>query len=568
MRLFLEAIGSILREEGFSGLKVNKIARHTGKDKTLIARYFTNLAGLQRAYIKEKDYWIPIFERFMLTEVDGVAEIKETFVTLMQENFDFFSSNPEMQHIILWQISEQNDLMTGISNDREEYGERLFRLTDPTFEGSDVNFRAVIGLLLGGIYYMVLHSVNNKSKVCGIDLNLQQDKLEILKTIEQVITWACEKADPNEELNQSRYMMNYQFELLETFAAQLSARTDKTDHSVPDAMMVNETKKLSRNIPHHLTGLSNEIQISSYLKMCMTKLAEACDQLYLPGRKFNPDAELVVDLFVSLVKMFSDSVPDRIILPKLFCKKESTLFFEKWQLIKKNMERSKIDPFIIDMVYLPFGSFNAVDRDVRWYHYKYLNMYSSVLETETSEGVLTEQGILDLLIGLGVNHSRLTAHYTKQVKKSCEGLSAINRVKYLSAVQTAIGQIIGRTCLSYDTGKSPVVDELNRWIEMELNRNIAMPEEAPVANPFVLVTNLNAGQLAYWQKLQLDHGIYEESPLDQFSEKISHNFKLRGGANASPSSVKSKFYAKIEVNYKPLEEKLEKMLNEVRLYGS
>ncbi|ATP56269.1 hypothetical protein CPT03_07185 [Pedobacter ginsengisoli] len=569
MKQFIDAIGDILRAEGYSGLKVNRIARYTGKDKTLIARYFTDLAGLQRAYIMEKDYWIPIFERFVLTDVDGIAEIKETFVTLMQENFDFFSSNSEMQHIILWQISEENDLMTEISNGREEHGDRLFELTDPTFEGSDVNFRAVIGLLLGGIYYMVLHAATNKSKVCGIDLNRESDKLEILKTIEQLITWACERADPNEKLNQSRYMMNYQFELLETFAVQLSAKTDTTETNVPDAMMVNETKKLGRNIPHHVTGLNNDTQVTSYMKMCMTKLAEVSDLLFVPERKYNPDADLVVDLLMSLLKMFGDTVPEGIILPKLFCKREFAGFYDKWQVIKGNLEGSKIDPFIIDIVYLPFWNFSMVEHDVRWCDYKYLKTYASIVELETSTEGLNEAKVLDLMIGIGMNHSRLTVYYTTLMKNTCEGLPELKRSKFLLESQTAVCQVSNRTNLRFDTGKTTIVEELSRWIDMELKRNLSLPDEPEEENPLSLGTNLNAGQLAYWQKLQLDHGIYEEvTTLDQFSDKVSHNFKIRGGARASASSVKSKLYPKIEVNYRPLREKLEKMLDEVKLYGN
>lgn len=569
IRQLIDSIGEILRAEGFNGLRVNRIARHTGKDKSLIARYFTDLAGLLRAYIKEKDYWIPIFERFVLTEVDGVSEIKETFVTLMQENFDFFSTNSEMQNIILWQISEENDLMTDISNAREEHGERLFRLTDPTFEGSDVNFRAVIGLLLGGIYYMVLHAETNKSKVCGIDLNIESDKLEILKTIEQVITWACEKADPKEELNQARYMMNYQFELLETFAAQLSARTDVAETNAPDAMMINETKKLSRNIPNHVTSLSNDTQINSYMKMCMTKLTEVSEILFVPERKYNPDAELVVDLMMSLFKMFGEGVPDGIFLPKLFCRREfNGTLYDKWQLIKMKLEKSKIDPFIIDIVYLPFENFCNPKHDIRWCDYKYLKTYATHLEAELSNHSVTDPVVLELLIGVGMNHSRFVFHYTKLIAQSCERMTELNRSKVLLKAQTTVGQACSRTNLSFDPSRNSIVEELNRWIDMELKRSLNLPDDFEEENPLSLVTNLNAGQLAYWQKLQYDHGIYDETTLDLFSEKISHNFKLRGGVRPSVSSVKSKFYAKIEVNYKPLEEKLEKMLNEVRLYGN
>src|SRR5690349_18177134 len=126
MREFISAVGNILKLEGHTGLRVNRIARYSGRNRSLIGRYFSGLAGLQRAYIMEKDYWIPFFKRFVLTDADGIAEIKETFTTLMQENFRFFLSNPEMQNIILWQLSESNELMTEISTNRELAGENLF----------------------------------------------------------------------------------------------------------------------------------------------------------------------------------------------------------------------------------------------------------------------------------------------------------------------------------------------------------------------------------------------------------------------------------------------------------
>lgn len=570
MKQFLNAIGSILRKEGFSGLKVNKIARHCGKDKTLISRYFKDLAGLQRAYITEKDYWIPIFERFVLTEVDGVAQIKETFVALMQENFEFFCSNAEMQNIILWQISEANPLMTEISMSREAHGEELFKFTEPLFKNSAINFRAIIGLLLGGVYYMVLHARTNKSKVCGIDINIESDKIEILKAIEQIITWSCERADPTEKQNQTINMMNYQYELLETFATQLSARRDHAVTETPDPMMVTETKKLNRTIPHHVLNLTNETQIASYMKMSLTKLTEACDLLYIPERKFNPDADLIVDLICSLIKMFADMVPGMVVLPQLFCKRESVIFYSKWQIIKQNLEQLKINPFLIDIIYIPFKKFSLLGPEAVWYDYQYLKVYASILEAETSEELADEDALLDLLIGLGFNHSRLTAHYTNKLKKSYEGQSDNFINNLLMEAQTAVGQMNSRTSLSFDTGKSTIVEELNRWIEMELNRKkwIVDLKEPVDFNPLSLNTNLNAGQLSFWQKLQYDHGIYDEPTLDVFSEKVSNNFKTRGGTRPSAASVKSKLYPKIEITYKPLEEKLEKMLEEVKRYGN
>jgi len=194
-RDLLDAVGRILSEQGFRGLKTNEIARHVGKDKNLIRYYFENLEGLEKAYIAEKDYWPPFFERFKIGGDSTLDEVKNMFTELMQENFRFFLANPEMQQIILWQISEANPLLTHISEQREIEGAKLLGLTDPYFKDSGVDFRMILALLLGGIYYVVLHARYNKSTVSGIDVNRPKDRDSLIKTIEQVLEWAWQAAE-------------------------------------------------------------------------------------------------------------------------------------------------------------------------------------------------------------------------------------------------------------------------------------------------------------------------------------------------------------------------------------
>jgi AcrR family transcriptional regulator len=194
-RELLNAIGEILMECGYTGLRVNKIARHVGKDKSAIRHHFGRLVDLEKAYIREKDYWLPFFERFQLGENPSKVEIKKIFTELMQENFQSFLTNPEMQKIILWQISETNPLMRSISEAREESGDRLLSKASPYFIPSGTSFKAVIALLLGGIYYLVLHAATNKSTVCGIDVNRESDRKTIVKTVGEIIEWAFQATD-------------------------------------------------------------------------------------------------------------------------------------------------------------------------------------------------------------------------------------------------------------------------------------------------------------------------------------------------------------------------------------
>jgi len=562
MREFISAVGNILKLDGHTGLRVNRIARYCGRNRSLIGRYFSGLAGLQRAYIMEKDYWIPFFKRFILSEADGIAEIKETFTSLMQENFRFFLSNPEMQNIILWQISESNELMTEISTNRELEGENLFKVTDPYFRDTNVNFRAVIGLLLGGIYYMVLHARTHNSVVSGIDLNEEADQIELSRTIEQIIGWACTAANNNETITPSIPMMNYQFELLDTVVAQLSDCTELS--GTADLMLKNECKKLKRSIPNHVLSLMNETQIRSYLKMVVTKLSEATDMLYDTERKLNPDAEVIVDLLKSVTRHYFDAIPDEVILPRLFCLREAVLYNQKWQKIKSNLESVNTDPFLIDVVYFPFSRLTQPATEVKWHDCKYLKLYAYILESETMELVKTEQELFELLIGLGYNHTRFSAYFTSKLKASMTGCDLTGRRTIMEQQLMVIGQATSRTLMSFCPEKASVVEDLNKWIVIELKKGEDTPtgiEEAICDNS--LNTILTTSELACWQKLQYDAGIYSEANVDVFTGKVSANFKTKRGTRPSSNSVKSKLYGKEREIYKSLQPFVDQMKEDI-----
>lgn len=562
MQEFISAVGSILKLEGHTGLRVNRIARYCGRNRSLIGRYFSGLAGLQRAYIMEKDYWLPFFKRFVLTDTDGLAEIKETFTALMQENFRSFLSTSEMQNIILWQISESNELMTAISNDREQQGEKLFGITDPSFKDTNVNFRAVIGLLLGGIYYMVLHARSNKSAVCGIDLNRELDQVEILHTIEQIIGWACTAANNNEQIIQTIPMMNYQFELLDTVVAQLSDRTEMT--GTADQMLKNECKRLQRTIPNHVLTLMNETQIRSYLRMVVTKLAESADALYSPARKVNPDAEVIVGVLKSVIRHYYDALPNEVILPKFFCITEALSYNLKWQAIKNNLEKVQIDPFLLDVVYFPFYQLNRVEAESTWYDYKYLKVYAAVLESESRELIADEASLLEVLVGLGYNHNRFSAYLTGKLRKSLSELDNAGKRLHLEQQHASVGQSTSRTLLSFCPGKAGIVEDLNKWIVIELKKieGLGLVIDEPIVDNS-LNTCLSTSELSCWQKLQYDAGIYLETNIDVFTGKVSANFRTKRGIRPSGTSVKSKLYGKEREIYKSLQLFVNKMKDDI-----
>ncbi|QEC62442.1 TetR/AcrR family transcriptional regulator [Mucilaginibacter ginsenosidivorans] len=197
MKRLIEAVGQILKDKGYTGLGVNKIAFQAGVSKELIYRYFDSLNNLLKAYISGKDYWQPLLTELSVAAIEKPPDMLQLFVTLLQDQFRFFYEEKEMQKFILWQISELNVLMRSISENRESEGAKLLNLTDEHFRDSGINFRPIVALLLGGIYYVILHAENNRSTVAGVDANLEKDREELLIAIEQILTWAWEKAAEN-----------------------------------------------------------------------------------------------------------------------------------------------------------------------------------------------------------------------------------------------------------------------------------------------------------------------------------------------------------------------------------
>jgi AcrR family transcriptional regulator len=194
-RKLVLAVGRIIKEEGFDKLKISKIAKIAEVDRKLIYRYFGNLNYLIEAYVLENDYWMVFADQMKQALADKeYPKSEQLIIDILQNQFKFFGSQKEMQRLILWELSVNSPLMRSIHNTRESMGEGFLELTDPRFAGGKVNFRAVAALLVGGIYYTILHTVYNGGTFAGIDLNTQNGKEEILKAIGQIVQWAYQEA--------------------------------------------------------------------------------------------------------------------------------------------------------------------------------------------------------------------------------------------------------------------------------------------------------------------------------------------------------------------------------------
>jgi hypothetical protein len=190
------AVGEIIKVEGFASLKsASKVARLAGVDRKLIGRYFGGLSHLIEAYVVENDYWLLFTEKINdLIKSNNYPGSKELITSILQNQFTYFSSDKDMQRLILWELTANSPLMKSIHNVRESMGQKLLETTDEHFNGSKVNFRAIGALLVGGIYYTILHTIHNGGKFSDLDVSSNEGQEQILNAIEQIIGWAYDEA--------------------------------------------------------------------------------------------------------------------------------------------------------------------------------------------------------------------------------------------------------------------------------------------------------------------------------------------------------------------------------------
>lgn len=194
-RRLIDAVAKIFQLEGHAGLGVNKVARVAGVNKKLIYRYFGSFEDLVEAYVVETDYWMQFADHMrQLTIPKDLVQTKRLIGQLLKNQFIYFHADQGMQELILWELTSKSNLMRSIHRTRELMGQQLMEITDEHLATEVVNFRAVAALLVGGIYYTILHSRHNGGMFSGVDLSKPSGQEQIVEAIDLVLDLVFEKA--------------------------------------------------------------------------------------------------------------------------------------------------------------------------------------------------------------------------------------------------------------------------------------------------------------------------------------------------------------------------------------
>jgi len=190
----LQAVGDLLRKDGHQGLSVTKVAAKADVDPKNIYAYFGDYNNLLKEYIHNSDSWFPILNDFENGELPPLSELGDIVTDIFQRQFDAFGSNLEMQKYILWQVAAPNNALREVSEQRERRAAVLLELADKHAKNGDISIRACFAIILGGIYYNVWHAEAGTGSVCGIDINIAEEKEVFRQTLKKLLRLIWEAA--------------------------------------------------------------------------------------------------------------------------------------------------------------------------------------------------------------------------------------------------------------------------------------------------------------------------------------------------------------------------------------
>ncbi len=111
-RVILAAAAEEFADKGYSGARVDAIARRAGYNKSLIFQYFGNKLGLYRDVIASmrddlETRFTDVVEPIISTTATLDLEMMRTFIeAAIQASFDMMVAQPNLRRILTWEAAE------------------------------------------------------------------------------------------------------------------------------------------------------------------------------------------------------------------------------------------------------------------------------------------------------------------------------------------------------------------------------------------------------------------------------------------------------------------------------
>ena len=167
----------LIKENGFHNITVTSIMQKAEIEPIVFYNRYEDLNAFIDEFVKKYDYWFS-------EVINKIAfnNPQKQYISILATLLESLQGNKGMQQLLRWEIASYNDTTIRTAGLREFHTLPLVDKYKKIFENSQVEIDAVSAVVIGGIYYLVLHS--DLSEFAGIDINSKDGKEKIQRALE------------------------------------------------------------------------------------------------------------------------------------------------------------------------------------------------------------------------------------------------------------------------------------------------------------------------------------------------------------------------------------------------
>ena len=155
----IDAVGTILLEQGYPAVGINAIARQAGCDKVLIYRYFGGFDELLLAFAETTTLWWEVDEIINETAAECAdIALPDYLQTLLNRYVTALESRPLALEIMAWEMSAQNNLTIALARIRSERGMELVKRIRIFYQQPNIDIGGILGVFGASINYLIIRT--------------------------------------------------------------------------------------------------------------------------------------------------------------------------------------------------------------------------------------------------------------------------------------------------------------------------------------------------------------------------------------------------------------------------
>lgn len=174
----LQAATKLIEKNGFTGLTATGLMKAADIEPVQFYKRYKDLDDFIDEYVRKYDYW---FEDIVKTSGTSSNNIENTYENILRGLFKSLLQNKIMEQLLRWEIANDNETSRRTAGLRELHTLPLCRYFEKKRTDSSVDIVAISALVIGGIYYLILH--DNLSSFGGISLKEKEGRDRIEKAI-------------------------------------------------------------------------------------------------------------------------------------------------------------------------------------------------------------------------------------------------------------------------------------------------------------------------------------------------------------------------------------------------